>query len=196
METIENEAAEARFQDQTELAQAQVPPIARGQVQLSAQRQEAMEAHGHADRQRGKQVQQQERPVAGRETVEQASKQEEQEQQRQSGIHHDWSKIQTAIESLSDKTLNDCVKRLNSSLFNKLYQSANVDERKLKHMHEISMQTFDKIMSEIDDEVKTQRIEEENENKKTDNAQYVGKERRQFISKPVMCLFNICFKLK
>ena len=114
-----------------------------------------------------------------------------------SQIHDDWHKIQTAISSLSDKTLDDCVKRLNELVFNKLStsKSSKVDESK----HDISMEIFDKIMSEIDDDVKTQHLDKENKNKY--KGQYVGKERRQFIRKPVMlyCIFilmpffNICF---
>ena len=185
METIEDEA---RLQGQ---AQAQLQP--RGQEQSAAQREAAIQ--GHADEQGGKQVQQQQRQLTGPEIVGQANKQQEQEQQQQSQIHHDWSKIETAIATLSDKTLDDCVKRLNSSVFNKVYKSSKVDERK----HDISIETFDRIMSEIDDEVKTQDIDKENETKKNEKAQYVGKETRQFISEPVsfvpFFLFDICFAL-
>ena len=90
-----------------------------------------------------------------------------------SPIHDDWSKVQKAIGSLSDKTLDDCVKRLNESVFNKLsiHKSSKID---------ISMETFDKIMNEIDDDVKTQ------ENKNNPKTGDIGKERRQFISEPVI----------
>ena len=109
--------------------------------------------------------------------------------QTTSQIHHDWCKIEKAIATLSDKTLHDCVKRLNSSVFNKLSKSAKVDEIQ----KDISMETFDKIMSEIDDEVKTQHIDKENENKENQKPQYVGKASRQFISNPVIYIFDcIC----
>ena len=96
-----------------------------------------------------------------------------------SQIHDDWSKIQTAISSLSNKTLDDCVTRLNKSLFNKLYKSTKDD---------ISIETFDKIMTEIDDDVKThvQCVDTKSENKKNDNSRYVDKEKRQFIIEPVI----------
>ena len=68
-------------------------------------------------------------------------------------------------------------------MFNKLYKSLKVGESR----DDISMETFDKIMSEIDDEVKTQHIDKENKNKQ--KAQYVGNETRQFISKPVIYIF-------
>ena len=102
-----------------------------------------------------------------------------------SQIHHDWSKIEEAIACLSSKTLDDCVKRLNESVFSQLpvSKSANVDEIKA----EISLETFDKIMNEIDDDVKTQHIVKENKDKQ--KPQYVGKEMRQFISKPVIYIF-------
>ena len=108
--------------------------------------------------------------------------------QTASHIHDDWYKIEKAISTLSDKTLDDCVKRLNSSVFNKLYKSSKVDESK----HDISMEIFDKILNEIDDDVKTQNVEEENANKNKQKGQYVGKEMRQFISKPVM-LHLFCY---
>ena len=104
---------------------------------------------------------------------------------RPSQIHDDWSKIQRAITGLSEKTLDDCVKRLNESLFNKLYKSAKIEESK----HDIPIETFDKIMSEIDDEVKTQHIDKQKENKKNQKGQYVGNKRREFISKPVIYIF-------
>ena len=137
-------------------------------------KQAAMQGHGHIDEQGGKQAQQRE---------------QEQEQQQQSQIHDDWSKIETAISSLSNKTLNDCVKRLNESLFNKLYKCTKVEEKK----DDISIETLDKIMSEIDDDVKTQyiAIDTKNENKKNEKSHYVEKEMRQFISEPVM--LHICF---
>ena len=107
--------------------------------------------------------------------------------QTTSQIHEDWYRIQTAITTLSNKTLDDCVKRLNSSVFEKLYKSANVDEIK----DDISMETFDKIINENDDDVKTQCIDEENQSKQ--KPQYVGKETRQFISKPVIHIFFCAF---
>ena len=109
--------------------------------------------------------------------------------QTTSQIHHDWSKIQTAIAGLSDVILDDCVKRLNSSVFSRLYKSSKVDGIK----HDISMETFETIMSEIDDEVKAQYIDKENENKSNEKGQYVGTVRRQFISKPVIYTFYAFF---
>ena len=104
-----------------------------------------------------------------------------------SQIRDDWYKIEKAISTLSDKTLDDCVKRLNESVFKKISKSVKIDEVK----DDISIETLDKIMSEIDDEVKTQHIDtgKENANKNKEKAQYVEKEKRQFISKPVMYMF-------
>ena len=108
-----------------------------------------------------------------------------------SQIEDDWSKIQTAIASLSDVTLDDCVKRLNESVFKTLSKSAKVEESK----NEISTETFDTIMSEIDAEVKTQHVDKqkENKNKKKRKYSYVGQESRQYISNPViyLCIFPI-----
>ena len=174
VETIEPDAAEARLQGQGDT-------IAIG----IAQRQAAMQPYEHTDEQGGKQVPQQQRSVTGPAIVTQASKQQEQAQE-QSQIHHDWSKIEKAISSLSDETLDDCVKRLNESVFRKLYESSNVDRSK----HDISMKTLDRIMSEID--VKTHYIDKQNKNKNNEKEQYVGKERRQFISKPVMLYSLFC----
>lgn len=133
--------------------------------------------NGHGDEQGGKQVekqqQQQERPVTGAEIVGQAEEHEEQSQ-----IRHDWSKIETAISSLSNNTLDDCVKRLNELVFNKIYKAANDD---------ISIETFDNIMTEIDDEVKRQDIDKH-------KSQYDGKEIRQFISQPVIFVLSLIFQ--
>ena len=158
----ERENPEASGQDQIkDKTQTQTT----GQTQLAGQRQ--------ADGQGGKQVQQQQRPVTGPEIVGQGSKQEEQElqhqQQEQSEINDDWSKICQAISSLSDATLDDCVKRLNSSVFKKLSKSCEIKD-------DISIETFDTIMKEIDDDVKTQ---------------HVDKKIRKFISEPVM--LHLCF---
>ena len=97
----------------------------------------------------------------GGKKVDSISKEEEEEQ---SQIHDDWSKIEKAISSLSNKTLDDCVKRLNESVFKKIYKykCKVVDEIK----DDISITTFD-------DDVKTQQHN-------------YKQEMRQFISKPVM----------
>ena len=117
----------------------------------------------------------------------QADGQQEQQQQEQeqSQIHDDWSKICQAILRLSDATLDDCVKRLNSSVFNKIFESYSIKD-------DISIDTFDNIMNQIDHDIKTQDIEKENENKKNEKSQYDAKEIRQFITEPVVLhLFNL-----
>ena len=148
------------------------------QTQTTGQTQTAMQEHRDAKEQGGKQVQQQQRPVAGRKIVGQGIKQEEQEhqqeqQQEQSQIHDDWSKICKAVSSLSDTTLDDCVKRLNSSVFKKLSKPSEIK-------NDISIETFVIIMNEIDDDVKTQ---------------HVDKKIRKFIKKPVMLQFVFYFDL-
>ena len=161
----EREKHEEAGQDQIE-DKTQAQTI--GQTQLGTQRQTAMQQHRDTHGQGGKQVQQQKRPVTGPEIVGQGSKKEEQEQQQeQSEIHDDWSKICKAISSLSDATLDDCVKRLNDSLFKKLCKSSEIKA-------DISIETFDIIMNEIDDDVKIQHLD---------------KKIRKFIKKPVMLKF-------
>ena len=147
----------------------------RRQTQLGTQIQAGMQEHRDTDGQGGKQVHQPQRPVTEREMVGQGGKQKEQEhqhqQREQSEIHDDWSTICKAISGLSDATLDDCVKRLNDSIFKKLCESCVIKD-------DISIETFDIIMNEIDDDVKTQHID---------------KEIRKFINKPVMLKFVLCF---
>ena len=148
----EKQKAEAAVQDQIkDKTQTQTT----GQTQLGTQRQTAMQGHRDADGQGTKQEEQQ----------------HQQREQEQSQIHDDWFKICKAISSLSDGTLDNCVNRLNDSVFNKLYKSYEIKD-------DVSIETFDIIMNEIDDDVKTQHID---------------KEIRQFITKPVM--EHLCFGL-